>query len=259
MKYKINAFLIYDVTEGALKLDDEGASDTHLTITANALLYFMIRNPGVISRDCVMQRVWDDNGLVSSNSNLNQYLSMLRKVFRCYGIDNVIVTVARGRLELNPELTIELIDDSRLMPSEAAATDDAACVTPARAGDSGGKLYWLLAGFAITLLAVTLCGWCWLNGSGLATLPLTLLAQTPAEVFTTDAMIDTRIRHNYLNNFTTVINKINLKPDRNDTFVFFYGDKLQSAGLGRTFLVRCTRYAANQYRYCDNYFYYSWK
>jgi DNA-binding winged helix-turn-helix (wHTH) protein len=41
-------------------------------------------------------KVWDDNGLTSSNSNLNQYLSMLRKTFRHYDIDNIIVTVSRG-------------------------------------------------------------------------------------------------------------------------------------------------------------------
>ncbi|MBS0972178.1 winged helix-turn-helix domain-containing protein, partial [Serratia rubidaea] len=121
MKYRINAFLDYDATEGSLRLNDDGKSDTQLTITANALLYFIIQHPGIISRDDVMKRVWDDNGLVSSNSNLNQYLSMLRKAFRRYGIDNVIVTVSRGRLELNPELQIELIDDTPLHPAVLAA------------------------------------------------------------------------------------------------------------------------------------------
>lgn len=57
-------------------------------------------------------KVWDDNGLTSSNSNLNQYLSMLRKTFRHYDIDNIIVTVSRGLLQLNPDLTIEMLDAS---------------------------------------------------------------------------------------------------------------------------------------------------
>ncbi|MCS5808130.1 winged helix-turn-helix domain-containing protein [Klebsiella pneumoniae subsp. pneumoniae] len=69
---------------------------------------FFLRHTGVVSRDEVLKKVWDDNGLTSSNSNLNQYLSMLRKTFRHYDIDNIIVTVSRGMLQLNQDLSIEL-------------------------------------------------------------------------------------------------------------------------------------------------------
>ncbi len=64
----------------------------------------------MVSREEVLKKVWDDNGLTSSNSNLNQYLSMLRKTFRHYDIDNIIVTVSRGMLQLNQDLSIELLD-----------------------------------------------------------------------------------------------------------------------------------------------------
>jgi hypothetical protein len=37
---------------------------------------------------------------------------MLRKTFRHYDIDNIIVTVSRGLLQLNPDLTIERLDAS---------------------------------------------------------------------------------------------------------------------------------------------------
>lgn len=37
---------------------------------------------------------------------------MLRKTFRHYDIDNIIVTVSRGLLQLNPDLTIEMLDAS---------------------------------------------------------------------------------------------------------------------------------------------------
>lgn len=116
MKYKINALIYYDATDGAISLEKESV-DTHLSITANALLFYFMQHPGVVNRDEVLKRVWDDNGLVSSNSNLNQYLSLLRKTFRHYGIENIIVTIAKGRLEFNPDISVELIDDSTLLPS----------------------------------------------------------------------------------------------------------------------------------------------
>lgn len=66
----------------------------------------------IVSREEVLTKVWDNNGLTSSNSNLNQYLSMLRKTFRHYGIDNIIITVARGYLQLNPNVSIEPLDEA---------------------------------------------------------------------------------------------------------------------------------------------------
>ncbi|HDU3562442.1 TPA: transcriptional regulator, partial [Klebsiella aerogenes] len=109
MRYNINARLIYDATDGTLTLPGGNEPDSQLSITANALLYFFLRHTGVVSRDEVLKKVWDDNGLTSSNSNLNQYLSMLRKTFRHYDIDNIIVTVSRGMLQLNQDLSIELL------------------------------------------------------------------------------------------------------------------------------------------------------
>ena len=94
MRYNINARLIYDATDGTLTLPGSSEPDSQLSITASALLYFFLRHTGVVSRDEVLKKVWDDNGLTSSNSNLNQYLSMLRKTFRHYDIDNIIVTDA---------------------------------------------------------------------------------------------------------------------------------------------------------------------
>ncbi|MGL5699531.1 MAG: winged helix-turn-helix domain-containing protein, partial [Kluyvera sp.] len=112
MRYNINARFIYDATDGTLTLPESDEPDSQLSITASALLFFFLRNTGVISREEVLKKVWDDNGLTSSNSNLNQYLSMLRKTFRHYGIDNIIVTVSRGYLQLNPDVVIEALDDT---------------------------------------------------------------------------------------------------------------------------------------------------
>lgn len=263
MKYKINAFLIYDAIEGSLKLDDDAHSNTQLTITANALLFFLIKNPGVMSRDTVMQRVWDDNGLVSSNSNLNQYLSMLRKAFRCYGIENVIVTVSRGRLEINPELVIEVIDDVLLNTLSHACESEPqqSAVHPELAPgvvDSHDR-YWGYAGAAISLLAIALFNVSWANSDSLKPITLTLLALTPVEVFTTDIVINSRMRENYLENFIAVKEKKKIMYNKEEKFLFFYGDKLQSNGLGRTFLAHCAKRQNNTLGYCDNYFYYSWK
>ncbi|EPE7328000.1 hypothetical protein ACSLWP_005053, partial [Salmonella enterica] len=57
-------------------------------------------------------------------------------------------------------------------------------------------------------------------------------------------------------NFATVPN-IACKPG--ERFLFFYGDRLETNGLGRVFLAHCAMHEDNPFSYCDNYFYYSWK
>ncbi|MDK7017091.1 helix-turn-helix domain-containing protein, partial [Escherichia coli] len=76
-----------------------------------------LHHTDIVSREEVLTKVWDNNGLTSSNSNLNQYLSMLRKTFRHYGIDNIIITVARGYLQLNPNVSIEPLDEAPAPPA----------------------------------------------------------------------------------------------------------------------------------------------
>lgn len=60
MRYNINARLIYDATDGTLTLPGSDEPDSQLSITASALLYFFLRHTGVVSRDEVLKKVWDD-------------------------------------------------------------------------------------------------------------------------------------------------------------------------------------------------------
>lgn len=280
MKYKINGFLYYDATEGSLKLDDTGKSDIQLTITANTLLYFLIQNPGVMTRDEVMKRVWDDKGLVSSNSNLNQYISILRKAFRHYDIENIIVTVAKGRLEINPDLDIELIDPIILHP--VLATNDISSALSENSDEtpdekinlqSEGALaenltssveasvdcYWEYAAIFILVCACTLFSWSFFSDSAVKTMILTPVVNDQCELLSTEDMINSELNESYVKNFNAVKDQQKIKCGKDERFLFFYGDKLQTNGLGRTFLAHCAKNEDNPFSYCDNYFYYSWK
>jgi len=263
MKYKINTLLYYNAAEGSLKAE-HGDTETQLSITANALLFFMIQNPGVIGRDEVMRRVWDDNGLVSSNSNLNQYLSMLRKTFRHYDIDNIIVTVAHGRLELNPDISIELIDDTLLLPisqttNEQPAVSDKHVINSRLTSYFTADYCWTYTSIILLLLAVTLFGWTYFSDTPLHAMKLTALAPGECELFSTDEISNASIGKNYIANFHAVKERNRLSCRKDESFLFFYSDKLQTKGLGRAFMAHCSIYKKNKFSYCDNYFYYSWR
>jgi hypothetical protein len=136
-------------------------------------------------------KVWDDNGLTSSNSNLNQYLSMLRKTFRHYDIDNIIVTVSRGLLQLNPDLTIERLDASpeperrpRQKEPDPAAVPEEQTVSSRHARGT----CWYLAGGCLLTIALLLVVCSFLGGTS-HPITLTQMRHSQCELLASDEML----------------------------------------------------------------------
>jgi DNA-binding winged helix-turn-helix (wHTH) protein len=266
MRYNINARLIYDATDGTLTLPGSDEPDSQLSITASALLYFFLRHTGVVSRDEVLKKVWDDNGLTSSNSNLNQYLSMLRKTFRHYDIDNIIVTVSRGMLQLNQDLSIAIIDAEPSgvdAPHPSGATAETAAPTatppaPAASRHSRG-MCWYLAGACLLIIALLLVMFSIVGANVARPINLTLMNHSQCELLASDEMLRSVSANAYGKNFDEVRQRLKLSCKPGERFVFFYGDRLETNGLGRVFLAHCAMHEDNPFSYCDNYFYYSWK
>ena len=264
MRYNIHGRLIYDAMDGTLTLPGSDEADSQLSITANALLWFFLRHTEVVSRDEVLKKVWDDNGLTSSNSNLNQYLSMLRKTFRHYDIDNIIVTVSRGLLQLNPDLTIERLDASpepEQPPAAEAEPDPAAVPEEQKAVSSrhARGTCWYLAGGCLLTIALLLVICSFLGGNTSHPITLTQMRHSQCELLASDEMLRSVAGTAYGKNFDAVRQRLKLECKPGERFVFFYGDRLETNGLGRVFLAHCAMHEDNPFSYCDNYFYYSWK
>lgn len=272
MKYIINNFLYYDAVDATLSLHDNGISDTHLSITANALLYFLLQHDSIITRDEIMKRVWDDNGLTSSNGNLNQYLSLLRKSFRNYQIENVIITIARGRLEINKDICIEIIDNNKLHPlffnqekqlDENIKTKnydykpDVNLVVIDK--DQRQERNWMIACAVLFTAALILLWTAIISEHSINVVKLNQVSAGICELFSNENMINSEMSKSYRNSFNVVREKLNLECNEDRRFVFYYSDKFKNKGLGRTFMAHCAKNENNPYAYCDNYFYYSWK
>ncbi len=288
MKYKINALIYYDAADGSLTLN-EGTTETQLTITANSLLFFFIQHPGIITRDEVLKKVWDDNGLVSSNSNLNQYLSLLRKTFRQYGIENIIVTIPKGRLELNPNINFELIDNHthylaeaivdhpseinqseetieeykdsapELVPNITNMQESINAKSDLNLQSIKSDICWYFASAALLFISLLLVIFVFFTRTEARPIALLPNADNKCELLSTETMINPLVKENYVANFNAVKDNLDLKCIPAERFIFFYGDKLQTNGLGRVFLAHCAKHEDNPFSYCDNYFYYSWK
>ncbi|EHG6155476.1 winged helix-turn-helix domain-containing protein [Escherichia fergusonii] len=271
MRYNINARFIYDATDGTLTLPQSTEPDCQLSVTSSALLNFFLHHTDIVSREEVLKKVWDDNGLTSSNSNLNQYLSMLRKTFRHYGIDNIIITVARGYLQLNPDVSIEPLDEAPAPPAiiEPFLIPDVNAPTSSEDTESAPSTltpvthshdaYWYFAGACLLTISILLVAFNLFGISEARPIALTQLSHSQCELLASDEMRRSVSVKAYEKNYDEVRKRLNIACKPGERFLFFYGDRLETNGLGRVFLAHCAMHEDNPFSYCDNYFYYSWK
>ncbi|MCG3884855.1 winged helix-turn-helix domain-containing protein [Photobacterium leiognathi] len=248
MVYVIDSFLKYDTLNGILSTNDSDITDVRLSITANALLLFLFENKdSVISRDEIMTKVWDDNGMTSSNSNLNQYLSILRKAFRKLGIENVIMTLPKSRLEINKELSIQLIQPS-------VVTNDDLSTTNNPQNHDG----WIVSTVILFVVAMILLWSSTLSTFAPDFIRLTKIKTGNCEIYSPESIINKETRRDFINNFDLVKKRQALSCSAERVFLFSHKEKLNLKDLGRTFVAQCAKNASNSYAYCDSYFYYSW-
>lgn len=79
-----------------------------LSISSGRLFEQLLNSEGeILARDTLLTEVWDKYGLRGSNSNLNQYLSILRRALAAFGCENLIITIPKIGIRLNTEIGIE--------------------------------------------------------------------------------------------------------------------------------------------------------
>lgn len=96
MKFVINGVVKYNSADGTLLLPDHSEDMLTLTRITNELLLLFINNNNIsLSRDEILNQLWESKGLSSSSNNLNNYISMLRKALEQCGCVGVITTIPK--------------------------------------------------------------------------------------------------------------------------------------------------------------------
>ncbi|MBB1200222.1 winged helix family transcriptional regulator [Enterobacteriaceae bacterium 89] len=128
MVYLIDTRVRYRPEDGSLWLSEDEHSAVTLTMTMNRLLAFVLEKRGqVLTRNELLEGVWDAHGLRSSNHTLNKYISELRKHFVQFGItQECIITVPRVGFIFNGDIAVEIIEStaSEKTAKPKHATDD---------------------------------------------------------------------------------------------------------------------------------------
>lgn len=113
MVYLIDKRIKYRTEDGSIwPLGDE-ESTVILTLTMNRLLACLLNRHGqVLTRNELLDDVWDAHGLRSSNHTLNKYISELRKCFSRLGISaECITTVPRVGFMFSRNIDVQIIDN----------------------------------------------------------------------------------------------------------------------------------------------------
>jgi DNA-binding winged helix-turn-helix (wHTH) protein len=96
MKFIINKRVIFHEDNSTLELLDDTLEPVMLTATLCRVLSLLVKNNNLLlTREFLLSNAWDEYGKSSSNSNLNNYISMIRKIFTSFGESDIIVTVPR--------------------------------------------------------------------------------------------------------------------------------------------------------------------
>lgn len=109
MIYKINETVRFKPADGAIWSIESPEQVINLTITNCNLLCLLLNKKGeILSREQILEDIWDKQGLRSSNNTLNQYISILRRTFSLLGIDDeVIKTIPKVGFSLNASISVE--------------------------------------------------------------------------------------------------------------------------------------------------------
>ncbi|WP_148874569.1 winged helix-turn-helix domain-containing protein [Serratia marcescens] len=107
MEYVINQMIIFSPAERALFIVNERESFMPLSNPATRLLLELVtNNKEMLTRRHLMQRVWEDNGFVGSNNNLNGCISEIRKALESLALDpQVIITIPKLGFILEAEIS----------------------------------------------------------------------------------------------------------------------------------------------------------
>jgi DNA-binding winged-HTH domains len=128
VQYIINSSIVFDRGDGTLK-HPESNDVVQLPLPAQRLLLIILESGGeILSRDFLFREVWDKFGLTGSNSNLNQYLSLLRRNMMVFGCENFVITLPKVGIRLDEHISIvkepkEKLSDHPFVPEPAEPQD----------------------------------------------------------------------------------------------------------------------------------------
>ncbi len=243
--YVINDSLFFDEAAQTLSLNGEDENTLLLPSPAVRLLSELIKNNGnLVSRDEILSRVWGEYGFRASNSNLNNYLSILRKQIAALEPQaNIITTLPKQGVVFSADVTLLNNPQSGPGDSPEAMPD----------GAPTGARWWRYLGYGLlvtgALLVLGALGHQFINARrALPLIPVPLSNRDHCHFYALpDSMLPEGLEQRALN-----IMGIQLDCQAQPLDVVVGYSSHDSSQRSMTFVAWCQRGADRRYNRCEN-------
>ena len=274
MLYTINSIITFRPDDGAIWINDHEESMQILTVTCSRLLKLLLENHGnVVTRDEILEKVWDAYGLRASNNSLNQYISIVRRHFQMLGITEEVITtipkvgfvfnriieVKMNATESNPIPSHNILDNTAI-DNDSVATQPEVIQLHKKHSQAGTALlltcvlFSLLIGIVIFISTIEFKNHIpeskvWLLGK-IGECNVYTFYQSSNEMTPRKLDVARKITAN---------NDLNCLP--NSIYIYQPDDQVSYGLTGRVFISRCTVSKSNpsQLAACKDFYDYQWK
>jgi DNA-binding winged helix-turn-helix (wHTH) protein len=221
----------------------------HLPIPASRLLEEILSSDGhVLTREYLLENVWDKHGLRGTGNNLKQYMSILRRNLSLFECNDLIITLPKIGFQLNTKIYVSSVVS---LPSAHSTIKPISIhkENPENFGLTNLLLFFFIA-FLVTASVVL---WYFLSPND--SIQVTKLSDVSCPIFYTKSIRteDKSIILEKINNIL-VSNKLNCTKSN----VIIYGDDIGSISKKnrRTLLSFCTLNDNKNFSSCENYYEY---
>lgn len=150
MKFIINKRIIFHEDKSTIELLDDTIEPIMLTATLCRVLSLLVKNNDLLlTREFILSSAWDEYGKSSTHSNLNNYISMVRKIFNSFGESDIIITVPRQGFMFSAS-EVNTIDGEAILNS---VSGDSLAAVVERKGHPGYLTVLALMAVAIVMIA----------------------------------------------------------------------------------------------------------
>lgn len=110
--YIIDGVIFYDESKNTVWHRDKDSEFIDLHITASRILLLFIQNKGkILSREQLLDDIWDKYGITPSSNTLNQYISLLRKSFERFNFKRELIrTIPKTGFIMPEDINIEYVE-----------------------------------------------------------------------------------------------------------------------------------------------------
>lgn len=127
MYYKINKIINFRDDDGKVWNSLDPDKSVRLSIIPAKIFSYLLENSkNIVSRNELLDNIWDKNGLQASNNSLSQNISILRKTLQDMGADNdIIVTLPKVGFRINESISVEIDKKTTQEPTGSEIPPDA--------------------------------------------------------------------------------------------------------------------------------------